>query len=425
MSTARLIIGDALDALATLPDSSVDLVLTSPPFLALRSYLPDDHPDKHCEIGSEPDPAVFIDRLLNVVAALDRVLAPHGSIVVELGDTYAGSGGSGGDYRPGGFRDGQPRPPGSAAAARSQPQRATWRLNPDGTAKTTDRSHEPHNQTRVLPANGGPGWPLAKSLVLVPELFRVALAYGINPLTGEPSPAGQWRIRNIVRWYRPNPAPGAQADKFWPATSDLAIACRRGDRYWDPEAARVPGADTTTSGNGDAPTRPMHDTWTINAVAYRGAHYAAFPPELCSAPINAMCPRRVCRTCGQPRRRITEPTPEYAAFCGQDMYAGAEAPRSATERAQRGRATTINRIAASRVTVGWSDCGCGDTGDKWRRGTVLDPFAGSGTTLAVATGLGRDAIGIDIDARNEHLVRERVGMLLTDVTHLIAEPVTA
>jgi site-specific DNA-methyltransferase (adenine-specific) len=44
---------------------------------------------------------------------------------------------------------------------------------------------------------------------------------------------------------------------------------------------------------------------------------------------------------------------------------------------------------------------------------VLDPFAGSGTTLAVATGHGRDAIGIDLDARNADLARERVGMFLT------------
>jgi DNA modification methylase len=40
---------------------------------------------------------------------------------------------------------------------------------------------------------------------------------------------------------------------------------------------------------------------------------------------------------------------------------------------------------------------------------VLDPFAGSGTTLAVAQGHGRDAIGIDLDDRNLELARQRVG----------------
>lgn len=48
----------------------------------------------------------------------------------------------------------------------------------------------------------------------------------------------------------------------------------------------------------------------------------------------------------------------------------------------------------------------------WRPGVVLDPFAGSGTTLAVATGLGRDAIGIDLNDANVDLARDRVGMFL-------------
>ena len=54
--TARLLVGDVHEVLATLPDNSVDLVMTSPPFLALRSYLPADHPDKAKEIGSDLDP---------------------------------------------------------------------------------------------------------------------------------------------------------------------------------------------------------------------------------------------------------------------------------------------------------------------------------------------------------------------------------
>jgi DNA modification methylase len=47
---------------------------------------------------------------------------------------------------------------------------------------------------------------------------------------------------------------------------------------------------------------------------------------------------------------------------------------------------------------------------------VLDPFAGSGTTLQVATGHGRDAIGIDLDERNVDLARDRVGMFLQSMS---------
>ncbi len=45
-------------------------------------------------------------------------------------------------------------------------------------------------------------------------------------------------------------------------------------------------------------------------------------------------------------------------------------------------------------------------------GTILDPFGGSGTTAAVATGNGRNCISIDLDERNLDLARERVGMFL-------------
>src|SRR3970040_2536591 len=96
--SARFIVADVFEGLGKLPDSSVDLVVTSPPFLALRSYLPADHPDKALEGGSQGTPGEYIDWLIDVVEACDRVLAPHGSFVVELGDTYSGSGGSGGGY---------------------------------------------------------------------------------------------------------------------------------------------------------------------------------------------------------------------------------------------------------------------------------------------------------------------------------------
>jgi hypothetical protein len=61
-------IGDVFDRLAEIPDGTIDLIVTSPPFLALRSYLPADHPDKAREIGSEATPADFIDTLLALTA---------------------------------------------------------------------------------------------------------------------------------------------------------------------------------------------------------------------------------------------------------------------------------------------------------------------------------------------------------------------
>ena len=397
VTSARFIIGDTREVLKKLPDQSVDLVLSSPPFLALRSYLPHDHPDKGKEIGSEPTPGEFIDALLDIVEECDRVLAPHGSIAFELGDTYSGSGGAGGDYSDNGLRDGQAKFDGSGRRSRAADVAA-------GILAPTKRPG-PKDRDSIA------GWPLAKSLCMIPELFRISLVYGLNPLTGRTTE--RWRARNVVRWTRPNPPVGALADKFRPATSEMVVVCKSDKRYFDLDAVRIPsdyhrdGSESynqksrpgqtdrqtlhTTNPNGAPPL----DWWVIPPGGYNGAHYAVMPPELCIRPIKAMCPERVCATCGTPSERITER--ESANV------------RTLRHRGATGVKSTDLPDNAAVTTVGWTDCGR----DSWRAGVVLDPFAGSGTTLMVALGHGRDSIGIDIDSRNADLARERVGMWLT------------
>lgn len=420
MSAATYLVGDVRAALATIPDGSIDLVLTSPPFLALRAYLPADHPDKALEIGSEPTPAAFLATLLGLTAEWRRVLAPHGSICVELGDTYSGSGGSGGDYLDGGSRAGQNGFTGSARRDRAD-QPCQW-------------------------AGGGDDWPLPKSLCMIPEAYRMALAYGRCPLTGIESPAGRWRVRNVVRWCRPNPTVGALGDKVRPATSDMVIACTSVRRYFDLDAVRTEAQQQTqrntngpkaraaadevqvkfdvrvNSNPGGAPPLDHwwidddvldQDAWLVPTEGYRGSHYATWPRKLLERPILSMCPQRVCTTCGEPSRRIVE-RDEAAAAKGRPVTATGGGREAKAGRLTSQEATGRHLATSPTRTVGWSDCGH----DTWRNGIVLDPFAGSGTTLAVATGHGRDAIGIDLDARNVDLARERVGMFLTDVHHL-------
>lgn len=299
MSHARFLVADVFDGIATLEDQSVDLVMSSPPFLALRSYLPADHPDKPREIGSEATPGAFLDRLLDVVEALTPKLAAHGSLVFELGDTYAGSGGAGGDYNENGFREGQAKFSGSAAKRRDN---------------GVGDDYRPSRSGRSV------GWPLDKSKTCIPQLFAVALAYGLNPLTGRKTEP--WRVRNTVAWCRPNPPVGRDGDKFRPATSFLTVACKARDRYWDGDAVRtenvVPkevndrwharSVPERPRGRGDDNQRftsgmhpagaPLLDYWTIPTAPYPGAHYATWSPKVVIPVIKAMCPAFVCTACG-------------------------------------------------------------------------------------------------------------------------------
>lgn len=429
MSHARFLVGDVFHVLRTLPDASVDLVLTSPPFLALRSYLPADHPDKSKEIGCEATPADFLDTLLDVVEACGRVLAPHGSICVELGDTYSGSGGAGGDYGTQGLREGQPKFEGSGR--RNRPA--------DVAAGILAPTKRPGPQGR----DAMPGWPMDKSLCGIPTLFTWSLAYGRNLLRPERT-TPPWRIRNVVAWCRPNPPVGALGDKVRPATSYLTIATKARDRYFDLDAVRSHPSEVkdqrTRTTNGPKtqadpaevltanytqriPSNPAgappldhwwiddtfdQDAWLIPTQPYEGSHYATYPEKLCEIPIKSMCPIRVCTVCGQPSRRIVE-----TLRVGQ---------KDDSQRAKKAADYRLNGHdhppevgwEMARRTVGWTDCG---HDNSWRSGVVLDPFGGSGTTGVVATGHGRDAILIDIDARNAQLAMERVGPLLLTVEY--------
>ncbi|MGH3476016.1 MAG: DNA-methyltransferase [Nocardioidaceae bacterium] len=77
-----------------LRDESVDLIVTSPPYWGLRSYEDGDRPLAG-QIGAEADPRDYLDALWAVTAEMVRVLRPTGSLFVNLGDKYAGSGGPG------------------------------------------------------------------------------------------------------------------------------------------------------------------------------------------------------------------------------------------------------------------------------------------------------------------------------------------
>jgi hypothetical protein len=209
--------------------------------------------------------------------------------------------------------------------------------------------------------------------------------------------------------------------------------------------------------------------WKMSTQPYAGSHYATFPMALPKRLIEAMCPRWVCRECGTPSERVLAPLT-------LDAYRASERPQTmrAVELADAAQLTDdhvravmargiseggkaavvsngnghngadVERLAAeAKAVLGgyvreftqtttvqrastWTFCGCSspwwESEAGWRTGIVLDPFAGSGTTLDAAQAVGRHAIGIDLDARNADLARQRVGMFL-EVDEGTAPPV--
>jgi DNA modification methylase len=84
--TVAIYAGDCLSSLRRVPDASVQTCVTSPPYFGLRHYGVDG------QMGLEPTPDAYVAKMVEVFAEVRRVLRNDGTLWLNLGDSYAGSG---------------------------------------------------------------------------------------------------------------------------------------------------------------------------------------------------------------------------------------------------------------------------------------------------------------------------------------------
>ena len=421
-----------------LPDQSVHAIITSPPYYALRAYHGDqdvtwpamsyapmpnmphfDVPAMTCGLGAEPTIEAYTGHLVLCLREWWRVLRSDGVLFVNLGDSYNGSGGAGGDYNDGGNKAGQPKFKGS-------------------------------KQHGLKP----------KDLCLIPERFRMA------------AQADGWYVRSVFPWIKRNAMPNSQKDRPTTSHEDWVMLTKSATYFWDQEAIKVaatgrdPGNKThkmqTADGivlgrlsnpNGgllnigpvDGRYRRTAD-WTFDSIdiaidearewasqaehalnaqtlmldedgapicmpvnprPYKGAHYAVFPEPMIEPLVQAATSANgVCRACGSPWVRVVERS-------GCDMaarYERGEPTRHGLASAAASNASNVGGYSGTSTTTGWQPtCACNA---DIVPATVLDPFAGSGTTLRVAMRLGRNAVGVDVsDVYLSEHVEKRVSNL--------------
>jgi site-specific DNA-methyltransferase (adenine-specific) len=219
-----------------------------------------------------------------------------------------------------------------------------------------------------------------KGLLLGPERLLLSLA------------DRGWIVRNKTVWSKSNPMPTSVRDRLSCTWEPVYFLVRSPHYFFDLDAIREPHLSKRTAArhplaqekySGRRPSwagplagandglarahaagRVGHprgknpgDVWRLAKSRYRDAHFATYPPGLLTKPILATCPERACSRCGQPWHR------------------------------QR------------------PSCSCRV---GWRRGVVLDPFFGAGTTGLEAERLGRDWVGIDINPDYRDLALERI-----------------
>lgn len=374
--------GHVLDVLREMPDESVDCCVTSPPYWGLRDY------GVAGQIGLEKTPEEYVAVMVEVFREVRRVMRKHGTLWLNLGDSYAGSWGAQG-------RSG-------SMSERSVVQARSIAAHPKNVSRTGS----------VDPASG----LKPKDLVGIP--WRVACALQ----------ADGWYLRSDIIWSKPNPMPESVTDR--PTKShEYVFLLSKSERYFfDQEAVRETGStgswgemppiggvkqvgakgNNTYSGNTPPSDgrRNIRSVWTIATQPYPEAHFATFPRELPERCIKAGCPEHVCSECGKARERITErPTgPTFAPLAIEDSGAlpnGRGTHRNMGARYQK----HLNENPPQ--TVGFTDCGH----NAYVPGVVLDPFAGSGTTLAVARDLGRKSIGIELNPDYIRLIEKRCAQL--------------
>lgn len=258
----------------------------------------------------------------------------------------------------------------------------------------------------------------AKQLLMMPARLALALQ------------ADGWWLRSDIIWHKPNPMPESVTDRPTSAHEHVFLLAKSARYYYDADAIREPSVSDHPSGNGykreprlsyadangprgnDAqwqmqPARNVRNVWTIPTEAFPEAHFATFPTELAERCIKAGTSERgCCAKCGAPWVRQTE---RGAAVPLTPSDAGRKATWTIGDAARDPDARTdtpLPRHYRPIVSENWApSCQCEA---PTQPATVLDPFAGAGTTGLVADRLQRNAIMIELSPAYCAMMRNRL-----------------
>ncbi len=362
----QILQGDCIESMRGMEAGSVHCCVTSPPYWGLRDYGCDG------QLGLESTPDEFIAGMVRVFAEVRRVLRDDGTLWLNMGDSF----------------------------------------------------HE--KQLQMIPA-------------------RLALALQ----------ADGWYLRSEIIWakgvsfcadYSGSVMPESCRDRPTSAHEKLYLLSKSPRYHYDQEAVRersvypdddrkartktdhkrMPSAKVAGVRPGSATYagRNLRNVWTINPQPYAEAHFATFPEALVRPCIQAGSSEKgACPECGAPWERVVERDPNPGGIMGKGNDRHASSDMGARVRDSKREAEGFGTR-----TTGWQPtCECLRKDERGYQvlldgtdqdlptpipSTVLDPFAGSGTTLAVAAKLGRDAIGCELNPEYIALAEKRIALAL-------------
>lgn len=361
--------------------STVQCCVTSPPYWALRDYGHDD------QLGAESTPEQYIENMVKVFAGVKRALRDDGTLWLNLGDTYAASGPSG------------------------------------GPSSVQDRNQG----AKCAPVRGVPKGLKPKDLCGIP--WRVALALQ----------ADGWYLRQDLIWNKPSHMPESVTDRCTRCHEYIFLLSKSQHYYFDDVAIREPTAkawsaakgfsdkgkrgnsgnehDKQFSGSDGHSSDAVHgrnarSIWTITPQPLREAHFAVFPEALPTRCIKAgTSAEGCCASCGAPRVRKVERrrTDKFGKELSGTWHDADHSQHSTGKVQEDGAMTSVE-------TVGWeASCKCTDS--SIMPCLVLDPFSGSGTTGVAACGNGRSYVGIELNDEYIKLSEKRISRSMRPLSY--------
>lgn len=358
-----------------LPDESVDLIVTSPPYFGLRSYQ--DGGEQYAgQIGAEPTPREYVAALLECTREWMRVLKASGSLWVNLGDKYS-----------------------TYEGPRNVPQNNAIGLEQGAVSQEGKRYTRSAPNAYGIPYKSLFGLPWRYALGCIDDLGLTLRAEVVwHKLNGLPESCTDRVRRSHETWFH-----FTKQQQYFSAVDEIREPHTAPDRNHGANAMRGRNVNLIRTGTGayegpnplgklpgsvwDVATQPL------NVPADLPQHFAAFPVEWPRRIILGWSPSGSCTVCGEGRRPVVDRgrVPDRAR-----RVQGRHRDALIGGHGADGRAG--NRYSA-KVTVTDYACDCAPAAAApVRPAVVLDPFGGTGTTALVADVFGRHGISVDRSA---------------------------
>lgn len=320
-----IIQGHVLNVLKQIPDESIHMCITSPPYWGLRNYSTNpqtwdgdkdcdhewveeitsrpnasggrsnklflkrkgkenfqEHVDYHnrisksnfcikCdawigELGSEPTYQLYINHLMQIFDEIKRILTKDGNCWVNLGDSYAGSNQGSGTKNP---------------------------TKKQASNRGTNYMNTPNHKSLLSKTD-----IKSKSLIGIPDRFKITMI------------DNGWICRNDIVWHKPNQMPSSVKDRFTVDYERIFFFTKNKKYYFEQqfenqnwngqsgkkncrnnEVGRSDDANRSmNSGGVNSKGRNKRCVWSINTQPLKDAHFAVFPSDLVETPILAGCP---------------------------------------------------------------------------------------------------------------------------------------